>query len=111
MTMMIMMINMNGALITLAILCIIGAVAVLMTGVGLIENILKGHEHTFGVFNIITAVLVIIMSFIIILEIELGPNEDDVIRGDATYVETLHLTQHGDTVKTYSLQYVEEKCK
>jgi hypothetical protein len=103
---------MNGVLITLAILCIIGAVAVLMSGVGLIDNILNGRESNFfGVFDIITAILVFAMSLIIILEIATTPSEDDVIRGDATYVETLHLTQQGDTVKTYTLQYVDKNCK
>lgn len=111
MIMIMMMINMNGVLITLAILCIIGAVFVLMTGVGLIDSILNGRESTFGVFNIITAILVFVLSLIVILEIATGPNENDVIRGDATYVETLHLTQQGDTVKTYSLQYVDKECK
>jgi len=102
---------MNGVLITLAILCIIGTVAVLMTGIGLIDNIIKGSESTFGVLNIIASISVFIMSLVIILEITFTPDEDDVIRGDATYVETLHLTQQGDTVKTYTLQYVDEKCK
>lgn len=102
---------MDGTLITLAILCIIGSVFVLMTGVGLIDNLLYGNEKTFGVGNIATFILVFIMSLIVILEIATAPNEDDVIRGDATYVETLHLTQQGDTVRTYRLQYVDEKCK
>ena len=77
----------------MAILCIIGAVIVLMTGVGLIDNLLYGSEKAFGVGNITTAILVFVMSLITILEIATAPNEDDVIRGDATYVETLHLTQ------------------
>lgn len=102
---------MNGVLITLAILCIIGSVAVLLSGVGLIDNIFYGSEKTFGVGNIATSILVLIMSLIVILEIATAPNENDVIRGDATYVETLHLTQKGDTIRTYRLQYVDEKCK
>ena len=110
-TMMIMMISMNGGLIILAIFCILGAVSVLMTGVGLTNNILNGNESTFGVLNIITAILVFVLSLIVILMPLVTPNENDVIRGDATYVETLHLTQKGDTVKTYSLQYVDKDCK
>lgn len=102
---------MNGVLITLAILCIIGSVFVLMSGVGLIDNLFNGSEKTFGVGNIATSILVFIMSLIMILEIATAPDEDDVVRGDATYVETLHLTQQGDTVKTYTLQYVDKECK
>jgi hypothetical protein len=82
-----------------------------MSGVGLIDNLFNGSEKTFGVGNIATSILVFIMSLIMILEIATEPNEDDVVRGDATYVETLHLTQQGDTVRTYTLQYVDEKCK
>ena len=102
---------MDGVLITLAILCIIGSVFVLMSGVGLIDNLFNGSEKTFGVGNIATSILVFIMSLIMILEIATAPDEDDVVRGDATYVETLHLTQQGDTVKTYTLQYVDKECK
>lgn len=102
---------MNGVLITLAILCIIGSVFVLTSGVGLIDNIFYGSEKTFGVGNVITSILVLIMSLIVILEIATSPNENDVIRGDAIYVESLHLTQQGDTVRTYRLQYVDEECK
>ena len=102
---------MDGVLITLAILCIIGSVFVLMSGVGLIDNLFNGSEKTFGAGNIATSILVFIMSLIVILEIATGPDEDDVVRGDATYVETLHLTQQGDTVRTYTLQYVDRDCK
>ena len=102
---------MNGVLITLAILCIIGSLAVLLIGVGLIGNIFYGSEKTFGVGNIATSILTFAMSFIIIFEIATEPNENDVIQGDAIYVESLHLTPQGDTVRTYSLQYVDEECK
>jgi uncharacterized membrane protein required for colicin V production len=102
---------MNGVLITLAILCIVGSVIVLMSGVGLIDNLLYGNEKAFGAGDIATGVLVIIMSVVLMLNITFTPNETDVIRGDATYVETLHLTQQGDTVRTYTLQYVNKDCK